>query len=208
MDKRVFAVGKEFCDSACKFSLLVEFEPIHIACAVLFGFLNKCVNPLSRLFEVVDGDCLYGLALLEERCFFAQNVSNILDNEGVAEVGFVRAVISHCVAISDSAERTLVNLVALGRELFEYAAEHFFHNRENILLRRKAHLCVELIEFAGASVRTCVLVSETRRDLEVFVKARRHKQLFVLLRRLRKCVKMSRIKSGRHDIVARALGGT
>ena len=193
-NKSVFAVGNEFRNAACKLALFVKLEPIHVACTVEFCLFDKRVNPLSRLLEVVDGDCLDGLALFKEGRFFRENVRDVLDKKGVAKIGFVRAVISHRVTIGDSAERTLIHFVVCGRELLEHAAEHFFHDGEHVFLRCKAHLGVKLIELARASVRTRVFISETRRDLEILVKTACHEQLFVLLRSLRERIEVSGIK--------------
>ncbi len=76
--------------------------------------------------------------------------------------------------------------------------------REYVVLRDEAHLDVELIELAGRAVGARVLVAEARRDLEVAVEARDHRELLELLRRLRQRVELARMQARRHEEVARA----
>ena len=117
----VFRICREFCNTACKFTVFVEFEPIHIACTVEFCLFGESVNPLSRLGEVVNSDSLDDFALFKKRRFLAENIRHVLDYERVAKVRLVGTIVAHCVAICDAAERSFVHLVALWRELFENA---------------------------------------------------------------------------------------
>ena len=79
---------------------------------------------------------------------------------------------------------------------------HSFKGRNDIFLLHKAHLDVELVEFAGAAVAAGVLVAEARGDLEIAVEARHHQQLLELLRSLRQRIKLARMISGRNKIVS------
>ena len=91
-------------------------------------------------------------------------------------------------------------------ELLEHAPHHRLDGLEDVLLRREAHLHVELVELAGRAVGARVLVAEAGRDLEVAVETRHHDQLLELLRRLRQRVELARMQAARHEEVARALG--
>ena len=50
--------------------------------------------------------------------------------------------------------------------MFEFGKDFF--------LRSETHFDIELIKLAGRTVRSRVLVSETRRDLEVSIETGRH----------------------------------
>jgi len=69
----------------------------------------------------------------------------------------------------------------------------------------KAHLDIELIEFAGAAIGARILVAETGRDLEITVETRHHDELLELLRRLRQGIEFARMQPGRNQKIARAL---
>ena len=77
---------------------------------------------------------------------------------------------------------------------------------KDILLSGKSHLVVELIELAGRTVGSCVLVAEAGSDLEVFIEARHHKELLEDLRSLRQSVELALVPAAGDQIVARALG--
>ena len=89
-------------------------------------------------------------------------------------------------------------------ELLEHAGDDRLHRRKHVVLLDKAHLDVELVEFARQTVGARVLVAETRRDLEVAVEARHHQELLVLLRRLRQRVEFAGMNPRRHQEVPRA----
>ena len=88
----------------------------------------------------------------------------------------------------------------------EDAAHQGFNRLENVFLLNKAHLDVELIELPRAAVGAGIFVAETRRDLEIAVKAGDHDQLFELLRRLRQGVHFAGMQARGHEEVARAFG--
>ena len=87
-------------------------------------------------------------------------------------------------------------------QLFEEAFDH----GDNVVLSYKRHFKVDLSEF-GLPVGSEVLVPEASCDLNVSVKARKHKKLLVELRRLRKSVEFTVMNSAGNKIVTRALGG-
>ena len=87
-------------------------------------------------------------------------------------------------------------------KFLEHAADDGLDGIEHVLLLDKAHLEIELVEFAGAAVGTAVLVTETGRDLEIAVKSGNHHKLLELLRRLRKGIELAGMEACRHQEVA------
>ena len=116
---------------------------------------------------------------------------HIADPQRIAQVRLVGAVFQHRRVVRDAAERQRVHRAALG-EFLEHAGDHRFDRGEHVLLRHVAHLEVELVELARRAVGARGLVAEARRDLEVAVEARHHRQLLELLRRLRQRVELAR----------------
>ena len=111
-----------------------------------------------------------------------EGLGHIADFDGNAQVGLVVAVFQHRLGKGDMDEFLVDRLVG---KLLENAADNRFDGIEHILLLDKAHLEVELVEFARAAVGAAVLVAETGRNLEIAVKSGHHHQLLELLRRLR-----------------------
>ena len=99
------------------------------------------------------------------------------------------------------------------RERRQFDAEHLapnvahagFHHLEDVFLRAKRHLDVELDEL-DEPVGALVLVAHTARDLHVVAEAGDHQDLLEHLRRLRQRVEMAGIEAAWHEIVARAFG--
>ena len=77
---------------------------------------------------------------------------------------------------------------------------------EDILLLDERHFHVKLVKIGRGAVGPRILVPETRRDLEILVKAGDHHQLLEYLRRLRQRVEASRMQPRRHQEIPRALG--
>ena len=71
----------------------------------------------------------------------------------------------------------------------------------------KGHFQIKLVKIGGRTIRARVLITETRGNLEILVKARHHNQLFELLRGLGQSVELSRMQAARHQKIARAFGG-
>ncbi len=121
----------------------------------------------------------------------------------VTQVGLVGAVPQRRVFVG-YLRPLRVDLPAPAK-LLENAANHRLDRVEHVLLRDKAHLQIKLVEISGRAIRPRVFIPETRRDLEIFVKARHHQQLFELLRRLRQGVELARMQPRRHQKIPRAL---
>ena len=80
-----------------------------------------------------------------------------------------------------------------------------FENLQHVLLLDERHLAVDLREF-GLAVGAQVLVAEAAHDLEIFVVAGDHQQLFERLRRLRQGVELVGRHAAGDDEVAGAFG--
>ena len=76
---------------------------------------------------------------------------------------------------------------------------------EDVVGIHEGRFDIDLREF-GLSVGPQILVPETPRNLKIAIEARRHAELLIDLRTLRKRVKLSVVQTARHQIVACALG--
>ena len=94
--------------------------------------------------------------------------------------------------------------LATTAELFEHTGQDGRDRVKDVLLLNKGHLHIELVEIRGRAVSTRVFIAEAGRDLEIFVKARHHQQLFELLRCLRQGVEFAGVQAGGYQKVARA----
>ena len=127
------------------------------------------------------------------------------DLQRIAQIGLVGAVFQQRRIIGNARECTLRHHPAAAK-LLEDASNNRFEGREDVLLRHKAHLEIELVELAGGPVGAARLVPETGRDLEVAVEPGDHGQLLELLRRLRQRVELPWVNARRHQEVTSAFG--
>src|SRR5918992_5860159 len=88
--------------------------------------------------------------------------------------------------------------------LFDDSGVEAFDERQDLVLRRVAHLQVELRVFRLA-VPALVLVAQCAGYLEVAFEAGHHQELLELLRGLRERVELSWIEAGRDQVVSSAL---
>ena len=127
----------------------------------------------------------------------------VLHDDWIAQVGLVATVFAQGLGIGD--ERKLgCHRLAVG-EFLEHAADDRLDRIKDILLSDKAHLQIELVELTGRTVGARVLITETRRDLEIAIESRDHDQLLELLGGLRQRVKFSRMQPRWHQVVTGAL---
>ena len=148
-----------------------------------------------------------GLAVKWLKAAFLKELTQINDPKRVSQIRLIRTELQHCLLIADDRIRCFCHLISLGSKFFKRGGQHFLANTEYILLRCKAHLEIKLIELSGRTVSSRILIAEARCDLEIFVKARYHQKLLILLRCLRQCIEFSFKFAARHDIVSGALGG-
>ena len=130
-----------------------------------------------------------------------EGLGHIADFDGNTQVRLVVAIFQHRLGKGDMDEFLIDRLVG---KFLEHAADHWLHGIEHILLLDKAHLEVELVEFARAAVGAAVLITETGRNLEIAVESRNHHQLLELLWRLRQRIELAWMQACRHQEVARA----
>ena len=133
---------------------------------------------------------------------FGEELGHIYPLERIPQIGFVRAISHHGVAIFDPRPRRFI--ARPSRELLEGLGNDILNNCENLILGSIAHLDIELVKLARAAVGTRRLVTEARCNLEILVEARHHQKLLEHLRRLRQSVKHSTMNAARHEIVARS----
>jgi hypothetical protein len=131
---------------------------------------------------------------------------DIADDQRVAQVRLVTAVVEHGLGVRDTRERSHRGHALAFSEGLEHLAYHRLHRLPDFLLGNEAHFQVELVELARQAVGARVLIAEARRDLEVAVETGDHQQLLVLLRRLRKRVELAWMDAAGNQEVARALG--
>src|SRR5579859_1566464 len=158
------------------------------------------------------GDRTDHVAALDDRGEAAEaraleELRHVRDQDRVAQVRLVVAVLQHRFAVRNAAERQRGDAATLAveiRELLEDAVQHRLDRGEHVILRDVAHLEVELVELARRTVSAGILVTKAGRDLEIAIEARHHQQLLEHLRRLRKRVELAWVHAARNEIVARA----
>ena len=123
--------------------------------------------------------------------------------EAKTKIGLVRPVPGH--GISEGEARVWSRGTLTGK-LGDEPAEEQLDLAENVFLRGKRHLEVDLVKLAGATVRPGRLVPEARCDLEVAFDPAHHQQLLELLGRLGEGVELTWVEAARHEVVAGALG--
>ena len=160
--------------------------------------LANSVNP-SIFSRLVNAGTAMALTSFENSGM-SHKSSVVGDFQGVTSRAYL-CVKLDCVLIFNARERGFSDFII--RKLAKHRGQNAFHFVENVVLSRKRHFEVELIELARRTVGARVLVAEAGRDLEIAVETACHKQLFILLRRLRKRVKFAGVQARRHNKVAR-----
>ena len=203
--------GEELRDRTLELAFLRPADVAEALAAVLLDERLALVEPGARLDadDSLDEKALDESAVRDARregleVRLREEVAHVDPLERVAEVGLVRAIDHHRVAVLDARPR---RGVALPRgELLEGRGDDVLDDGEDLVLRHVGHLDVHLVELARRAVRARGLVAEARRDLEVLVEAGDHQELLEHLRRLGKCVEHAAVDAARHEVVARALG--
>ena len=133
---------------------------------------------------------------------FLKEIRHIHNPQGIPQVRLIRAEFQHGLLIADPRVGTLRNLTSLRRKFLKGRRQHFLAGPEHILLGGKAHLKIQLIKFTWRPVGSGILIPEAGSDLEVFIKARYHQELLILLRRLGQGVEFSFMSAGGHDVIS------
>ena len=190
------------------FTLFAPDDIGHALRAVFLRELDHVVEELARFardfrrLDRPDHAAVGDHARKGLEAAIAELLGDVDHLQRVAEVRLIRTEPAHRLAVRNPRERRMGKL--LGRKFAEHILKQSLDHREDIVLLHKAHLDVELVEFAGAAVGARILVAEARRNLEIAVEARHHQQLLELLRSLRQRVELARMQAGRHQIVAGA----
>ena len=93
-------------------------------------------------------------------------------------------------------------------ELLKDPVQHGLDGRKHILLSDERHFEIELVELAGRTVGTRVLVAKTRGNLKIAVETGAHDELFELLRRLWEGVELARVNPTRNQEIPSPFRGT
>ena len=118
-----------------------------------------------------------------------------------AQVGLVRAVLEHRLAVGHGREHRQLD----ARGVAEHVADHAFEHLADLFLGEERGLDIDLREL-GLAVGAQVLVTEALHDLVVAVVAGHHQQLLEQLRRLRQREEAAVVHAAGHQVVARAFG--
>ena len=132
-----------------------------------------------------------------------EELGQVNDAQRVAQIRLVGTKLQHSLLVADDRIRSSGDSSAFRSKLLKRSGQNLFACTENIFLRSKAHLKVQLIELARRAISTCVLIAEARSDLEVLVKTGYHQQLLVLLRSLRQRIELALELTGRNHVVTR-----
>ncbi len=204
--------GDELRDTTDDLAVLIHSEPAGLVAGLNFDIGDVLIDEFSGLLEVGDNDGLdtnvgvrtiFGLTGKRREAAVLENVGSILDGQVDTEVRLICAVLLHRLEVRDTGERCAgctVICAVLGKDRRKY----IFDDREDIFLSCKSHLHIELVELSRRSVASGILITEARSDLEISVEAGGHQELLELLRSLRKCVELTRVLSGRNEIVTSA----
>ena len=124
-----------------------------------------------------------------------------MDGHAEAYIRLVGTIFVHGI-IPAHARKRIRNIHI--KDILEERPHHLLECIQHILLLHERHFAVNLREL-WLTVGAEVLITEATYYLEVTVISGNHEQLLECLRRLRQCVELAGIHSGRNDEVTRAL---
>ena len=130
----------------------------------------------------------------------AENICYIANFKRNTQIRLITTIFEHSFIKWDMHKIWINFLVG---ELFKHAFDHRFYSSKHICLFNKAHFQIKLIKLAGAAVSAAIFITETRRNLKIFIKARNHDQLLKLLRCLWQGIKFTRMQPSRHKEITR-----
>ena len=183
--------------------LRVEHDVGQAAGAARLGPVLPAVELLAGLRRAAGHDDRADVFGLEHAELGALEVGGqLVQLDGVAQVGLVGAVAVHRVVVGDARQRRR-QLVA--GQLAPQRADDRLAELDDVVLGHEGHLDVELGEL-GLAVGAEVLVAVAARDLVVALHAGHHQQLLEQLGRLRQRVPGAGLKPNGDKEVARALG--
>ena len=134
---------------------------------------------------------------------FFRDIFNLQINP---QIRLVRAIALHSLVKGNVTEGRSGNPFVLA-VLLEHRHQYIFQSGQHVILARKGHFHIHLVELTGCPVCTGILIPEAGRNLEILIKAGGHQQLLKLLGRLGQRIEFAGVISGRHQIVPGAFGG-
>ena len=158
------------------------------------------MEALGHLGVYLDGT--HGLTMEGLKRTSLEKLCEINNTKRVSQIRLIGAELQHCLLIADDRIRCLCDLIPFRRKFFKGCGQHFLTDLEHILLRRKAHLKIQLVKFSGRAVCSGVLITEAGRNLKILIKAGYHEQLLILLRCLGQRIKFSFKLTAGHDIIS------
>ena len=153
--------------------------------------VRQCIQLLTSISCSTFGtDTTHISSIIEHReSVTFHDIHQFHEFHAETQVRFVTTIIFHGIRPRHTLERFSQFHTT---QCFEQMFSHSFESSDNIFLLNEAHFAVNLRKFR-LTVSTQVLIAETFCDLEVTVETGNHQQLLQCLRRLRKCVELSRI---------------
>ena len=191
---QLFTLLKEFGNAAHKISVFIHPEPVGFLAALHFHIRAQFIDYFPGGGKSVNHNRLHRLPFKGPESAVRHTFRCVANQQINPKVGLVRAVFFHGVVIGNSGKGRFGSLLILA-VFCKNGRQHIFDYAKHVILGRKSHFHIQLVKLAGRTVRPCVLIPETGRNLKISVKARRHKELFKLLRRLRQRIKFPRMVS-------------
>ena len=157
-----------------------------------------------RRGDSADNAAAFDDAFKQAEARFGEMAGHVMNDQRVAQIGLVGAVIQHCLSMRNTWELASRRDGFAISKFFKHASHYWLHRVPNFFLRDEAHFQIELIKFARQTVSARVFIAETWCDLEIAVKASDHQQLLILLRSLWQREEFARVNAAWHEEIARA----
>ena len=196
----------ELGNAAGQLAVFVRLEPVGFGAGLHLAVGQQLVDLLAGELAVGHGDHLHGLTPQGVELTLGKQGGDILAGQVNAQVGLIGAVGLHGVPIGNAAEGGGGGHV-IGAELGEDGRQHVLQHGEHILLGGEGHFHIQLVELAGGTVASGVLVPEAGGNLEIAVKPGGHQQLLELLGSLGQSIELAGVLPGGHQIIPGALRG-
>ena len=208
LDRIMRLLAEELDDGALAHKIGIGIgvgDPCHALRAICGSDVGKLLNLAARpIASRLRVDALHNTAIgssAREHLEIAvlDKVGQIDELHAEADIGAVATEAIHRLFPRHTLKRELV--------LHTGSAEDFlkdtFHEIHHVSLFNKRHLDVDLGEL-GLTVSAQVLVAEATGNLVIALNAADHEHLLELLRRLRQSIELARVRTGRHEVIARA----
>ena len=148
--------------------------------------------------DSTDNAAAFDDAFKQAETRFGEMAGHVMNDQRVAQIGLVRAVIQHRFCMRNTRELASRRDGFPISKFFKHASHYWLHRVPNFFLRDEAHFQIELVKFARQTVSARIFIAEAWCDLEIAVKASDHQQLLILLRRLWQREELARVNAARH----------